>query len=61
MAILCLLLPQVALKIPLPSFNWIIALAMAVLLLLGSYFGFLRQIRDLIVEAKASFNSIFSA
>ncbi|NLC29150.1 MAG: hypothetical protein GX773_01695 [Chloroflexi bacterium] len=61
MAILCLLLPQVALKIPLPSFNWIIALAMAVLLLLGSYFGFLRQIRDLTVEAKASFNSIFSA
>ena len=61
MAILCLLLPQVALKIPLPTVNWIITLAIAVLLLLGSYTGFLRQIRNLTAEAKPSFISLFSA
>ena len=61
MAIFCLLLPQVALKIPLPTVNWIITLAIAVLLLLGSYTGFLRQIRNLTAEAKPSFISLFSA
>ncbi|MCK9247288.1 MAG: putative ABC exporter domain-containing protein [Anaerolineaceae bacterium] len=61
MAILCLLLPQVALKIPLPSVNWIIGIITAILFLLGSYYGFLRQIKNLTVEDKASYTSIFSA
>ncbi len=47
MAILCLIIPQIGLNIPVSPTNWITGIVLATLILFGSFSGFKREFRNL--------------
>ena len=47
MAILCLIIPQIGLNIPVSPTNWITGIVLACLILFGSYSGMKREFRKL--------------